>query len=144
MSIESLLRDYDDLLAGMLFYEITRRGTYRTWRRRKPPGKGNGMRARCGARTRRGTECAALALPGRSRCRHHGGLSTGPRTPEGKAAIARATAGGRKPGGRSCGGRGACGSAGVAIVAINSCLSRVRGMGLARGRDECSEGGAGA
>ena len=90
MSIESLLlRDYDDLLAGMLFYEITRRGTYRTWRRRKPPGKGNGMRARCGARTRRGTECAALALPGRSRCRLHDGLSTGPRTPQGKAAIAR-------------------------------------------------------
>ena len=37
---------------------------------------------RCGALTRRGTACAAKALPN-GRCRTHGGLSTGPRTPEG-------------------------------------------------------------
>jgi hypothetical protein len=43
---------------------------------------------RCGAKTRRGTECMASAIWSvRSqrypRCRNHGGLSTGPRTPEG-------------------------------------------------------------
>ncbi len=40
----------------------------------------------CGARTRRGTACAALALLN-GRCRNHGGKSTGPRTPEGWARV---------------------------------------------------------
>lgn len=44
----------------------------------------------CGAKTRRGTRCIARALPGRKRCRNHGGLSTGPRTDEGKAIVAAA------------------------------------------------------
>lgn len=46
---------------------------------------------RCGARTRAGSACAApavwdpeLNLPRNGRCRMHGGLSTGPRTAEGK------------------------------------------------------------
>lgn len=38
----------------------------------------------CGARTRKGKPCKALALPN-GRCRFHGGMSTGPRTQEGKA-----------------------------------------------------------
>jgi hypothetical protein len=38
---------------------------------------------RCGARTRSGTPCACPAIRGRTRCRLHGGLSTGPRTLEG-------------------------------------------------------------
>jgi len=37
---------------------------------------------RCGAKTRRGTPCQAPAMAN-GRCRLHGGLSTGPRTPEG-------------------------------------------------------------
>lgn len=48
-------------------------------------------RPRCGARTRQGTPCEALAVwdfendrPRNGRCRMHGGLSTGPRTEEGK------------------------------------------------------------
>lgn len=45
---------------------------------------------RCGAKTRRGTVCQQAALRGKRRCRHHGGLSTGPRTPEGRARIAAA------------------------------------------------------
>lgn len=51
-------------------------------------------RPQCGARTRTGHPCRALvhwpkgATEGRKRCRMHGGLSTGPRTPEGRAAIA--------------------------------------------------------
>ena len=45
---------------------------------------------RCGARTRRGTACQKPPLAGKKRCRLHGGLSTGPKTPEGKARIAAA------------------------------------------------------
>ena len=37
---------------------------------------------RCGARNRRGTPCQCPAMRN-GRCRLHGGLSTGPRTPEG-------------------------------------------------------------
>jgi hypothetical protein len=37
---------------------------------------------RCGARTRRGTECKSPAMPN-GRCRMHGGKSTGPRSIEG-------------------------------------------------------------
>lgn len=47
-------------------------------------------RPNCGARTRKGAPCLARAVPGKRRCRMHGGLSTGPRTPEGKARIAAA------------------------------------------------------
>lgn len=38
----------------------------------------------CGAKTRKGTPCKALALRN-GRCKFHGGMSTGPKTPEGKA-----------------------------------------------------------
>ncbi len=46
--------------------------------------------ARCGAKTRRGTSCEAPAIKGRRRCRLHGGLSTGPKTPEGRERIRQA------------------------------------------------------
>ena len=46
--------------------------------------------ARCGAKTRSGTPCAKYPINGKRRCRLHGGLSTGPRTAEGKARIAAA------------------------------------------------------
>ncbi len=39
---------------------------------------------RCGAKNRRGTPCQCPAMLN-GRCRLHGGLSTGPRTPEGLA-----------------------------------------------------------
>ena len=48
------------------------------------PGK------RCLAKTRRGTPCQKAALKGKTRCWLHGGLSTGPRTAEGKARAAAA------------------------------------------------------
>ena len=55
------------------------------------PGK------RCLAKTRRSTPCQKAALKGKTRCRLHGGRSTGPRTPEGKArAIAAHTKHGRR------------------------------------------------
>ncbi len=43
----------------------------------------------CGARTRKSTPCRGMALAN-GRCRFHGGLSTGPRTLEGRARIAAA------------------------------------------------------
>ena len=46
-------------------------------------------RARCGARTRRGTACLRTAFPN-GRCPNHGGLSTGPRTEAGKQRISQA------------------------------------------------------
>lgn len=48
------------------------------------------LRPRCGARTRRGSACSRKVVPGRFRCRLHGGLSTGPRSAPGKARIAAA------------------------------------------------------
>lgn len=48
------------------------------------------QRQQCGARTRKGTPCRARAINSKGRCKFHGGLSTGPRTPEGRARIAEA------------------------------------------------------
>jgi hypothetical protein len=52
---------------------------------------------RCGARCRDGHPCQARAAwnedrtaPRNDRCRMHGGLSTGPRTPEGKRRVGEA------------------------------------------------------
>lgn len=42
----------------------------------------------CKAKTRRGTACQCKPLPGKKRCKFHGGASTGPRTPEGRAQSA--------------------------------------------------------
>jgi hypothetical protein len=47
-------------------------------------------RPRCNAQTRSGNSCKLRVVPGKCRCRLHGGLSTGPKTPEGKARIAAA------------------------------------------------------
>ena len=44
------------------------------------------LRVPCGARRRRdGLPCEALSVPGKRRCRWHGGYSTGPRTEDGRA-----------------------------------------------------------
>lgn len=39
----------------------------------------------CGAKTPKGVPCVRRAVPGKARCRNHGGLSTGARTPMGLA-----------------------------------------------------------
>jgi hypothetical protein len=39
----------------------------------------------CGARNRKGVPCQCAPLPGKRRCKFHGGASTGPKTAEGKA-----------------------------------------------------------
>ena len=44
----------------------------------------------CSAKTRSGNPCQKPPMKGKNRCRLHGGLSTGPRTVEGKARIAAA------------------------------------------------------
>lgn len=46
---------------------------------------------KCGAYARStGSPCKAQALPN-GRCKNHGGMSTGPKSPEGRKAIAEAT-----------------------------------------------------
>ena len=50
----------------------------------------HGSPEKCGAMTRKGTPCRARALAGKGRCKFHGGLSTGPKTPEGRERIAEA------------------------------------------------------
>mgnify|MGYP001157577776 CR=1 FL=1 len=45
---------------------------------------------RCGAKTRSGVPSAKFPMAGNRRSRLHGGLSTGPRTPAGRAAISAA------------------------------------------------------
>ena len=44
----------------------------------------------CGAKTRKGHPCKMMSEAGKRRCKFHGGMSTGPKTPEGKARIAKA------------------------------------------------------
>ena len=44
----------------------------------------------CGAKTRVGGCCQVRAEPGKTRCRFHGGKSTGPKTQAGRARIAEA------------------------------------------------------
>ena len=44
----------------------------------------------CGAKTRSGRLCAKFPIAGKRRCRLHGGMSTGPKTDEGKQRIANA------------------------------------------------------
>lgn len=48
------------------------------------------LRVQCGAKTRKGTACRNMSEPGRRRCKFHGGRSTGPRTPEGRARVGEA------------------------------------------------------
>jgi hypothetical protein len=47
-------------------------------------------RPRCCADTRQGKPCGNRVVPGKRKCRMHGGLSTGPKTAEGKKRIAEA------------------------------------------------------
>lgn len=44
----------------------------------------------CGAKTRKGEPCRNKSESGKRRCKFHGGMSTGPRTEEGRARIAEA------------------------------------------------------
>jgi hypothetical protein len=48
------------------------------------------LRPRCCAKTRAGAPCIMRVVPGKRRCRFHGGMSTGPKTKAGRARIAEA------------------------------------------------------
>src|SRR6266404_8560759 len=48
------------------------------------------FRPRCCAKTRAGAPCIMRVVPGKRRCRFHGGLSTGPKTKAARARIAEA------------------------------------------------------
>lgn len=48
------------------------------------------LRVICGAKTRKGTPCRCKSEAGKRRCKYHGGLSTGPKTQEGRDRIAEA------------------------------------------------------
>jgi hypothetical protein len=50
------------------------------------------LKERCGAHARStGQPCQAQPIPGKKRCRSHGGLSTGPRSVAGLQAVGEAT-----------------------------------------------------
>ena len=57
---------------------------------RLPPRPFNPIPANdvCGARTKRGTLCQSRDLYRSGRCKHHGGMSTGPKSAAGKARVA--------------------------------------------------------
>ena len=61
----------------------------RGWLKHGNPSGDWSTARRCGAKTRRQTRCQGPAMKN-GRCRMHGGLSTGPRTPEGLARSRRA------------------------------------------------------
>jgi len=65
--------------------------------RKKIPGPRE--RVPCGAKRQRdGEPCQALSVPGKQRCKWHGGCSTGPKTADGKArALANLRRGKAKP-----------------------------------------------
>jgi hypothetical protein len=45
----------------------------------------------CGAKTRKGQPCRCQGLGRGGRCKYHGGMSTGPRTPEGRQRCSEGT-----------------------------------------------------
>ena len=75
-----------------IYFDI--RGKTRISERCNFPKTPRSNRSKCGAKTRKGTSCMAPSVWDKKndktkngRCKLHGGLSTGPRTPEGKNAI---------------------------------------------------------
>ena len=56
------------------------------------------LQPRCGALCRTGEPCQMRVVKGKKRCRLHGGLSTGPKTAEGRARIAESNRRRRKLG----------------------------------------------
>ena len=71
------LRQSADLLA-----------TFQTIARVRPATRHEGKPSICGAKTRKGEPCRNKGESGKRRCKFHGGMSTGPKTEEGRARIA--------------------------------------------------------
>ncbi len=66
---------------------LAAKGNFLTSLRARDEGS---YRQKCGAMTRKGTPCRCKPLPGKRRCKFHGGASTGPKTLEGRERIAEA------------------------------------------------------
>jgi len=64
----------------------------------KPLQASQPWRRRCNARCRQPPQryCHNWAVRGKTRCKFHGGMSTGPKTPEGKARVVAAMVAGRR------------------------------------------------
>ena len=60
------------------------------WFKEKSKERTNNLRVQCLAKTRKGRPCLLMSEAGRRRCKFHGGMSSGPRTSEGKERIAEA------------------------------------------------------
>lgn len=76
--------DKQKKLATGLYQEVRNSQTGETELQRIPKEQ----RPFCGAKTRNGESCKSRAVFGMARCRMHGGMSTGPKTEEGRARIA--------------------------------------------------------
>ena len=83
----------------MACFYLSRSGEWRMSLFANEPRLPRRSRPRCGAKTRKGTPCQAPVVwdkprdrPRNGRCKLHGGLSTGPKTEEGRRRIAEATA----------------------------------------------------
>lgn len=76
---ETEARDYWNRLNALRCYGSSKR---------KPAPKLQALPVKCGAKTRAGGSCQCKPIPGKRRCKFHGGLSTGPKTKEGKARCA--------------------------------------------------------
>lgn len=73
----------DALLEAAITLELSRMQEREAQRRAR-------LRVTCGAKTtRKGTRCRNKSEPGRTRCKFHGGRSTGPKTVEGRERIAK-------------------------------------------------------
>ena len=97
-------------IIDLLWQNLEREYGRREIEKPKPPRiRKRGRRKRCDARIkqfaymdkkgihrRRSPRCRQWALIGKERCRMHGGLSTGPKTPEGKARVLAALVEGRR------------------------------------------------
>jgi hypothetical protein len=85
--LEKILQDFDkeffEGLGGMRHVYDYERGLIelRQWKTPKAEQE------RCGAKCRDGHACLMRVVPGKRRCRLHGGMSTGPRTEAGREAI---------------------------------------------------------
>ena len=87
-TIGKQMRRYRSLLDDEAYASVLR--AYIAWRAREDERAAK-RRVRCEARTtRKGTPCKNMSEPGRRRCKHHGGRSTGPKTVEGRERIAEA------------------------------------------------------
>ena len=64
-------------------FEDSWRGVFIWWIGKQPKK----LRPLCGAKTRAGGTCKARCVDGKAKCQMHGGLSTGPKTDAGRAAI---------------------------------------------------------